>query len=101
MFKRTQPVTDPVTIYFGDKDIVAQRGEPVAAALLASGVHVFRTSPLSNSPRAPLCMIGNCFECLLEIDGEPNRQACRARVRDGMHVREQQGVRVLEENDED
>ena len=100
MFKRAQPVTAPVTISFDGKEITAQRGEPLAAALLAAGISVFRTSPLSDSPRAPLCMIGNCFECLLEIDGVPNRQACRVRVRGGMRVNMQRGVRNLEEDSE-
>jgi predicted molibdopterin-dependent oxidoreductase YjgC len=37
-------------------------------------------------------MMGVCFECLMEIDGVPNRQACQVRVADGMRIRRQQGV---------
>jgi predicted molibdopterin-dependent oxidoreductase YjgC len=36
-------------------------------------------------------MMGVCFECLVEIDGRPNQQACMTRVREGMRVRRQQG----------
>jgi predicted molibdopterin-dependent oxidoreductase YjgC len=36
-------------------------------------------------------MIGNCFDCLVEIDGVPNRQGCLVQVRDGMRLRRQQG----------
>ncbi|SVA41228.1 uncharacterized protein METZ01_LOCUS94082 [marine metagenome] len=32
-------------------------------------------------------MIGNCFDCLVEIDGETNLQACLVSVRDGMRIR--------------
>jgi D-hydroxyproline dehydrogenase subunit gamma len=65
----------------------------VAAALLAAGVSRFRSTPVSGAPRAPYCMMGVCFECLLEIDGVPNRQACLVTVQPGMKIRSQQGAR--------
>jgi len=34
--------------------------------------------------------MGVCFECLVEIDGRPNQQACQAMIRDGMQIRRQQ-----------
>jgi len=40
-------------------------------------------------------MMGVCFECLVEIDGRPNVQACMTPVRDGMAVRRQSGFRRL------
>ena len=43
---------------------------------------------------------GNCRACVVEIDGEPNRQACQERVREGMRVRRQRGPRKLEVEDE-
>ena len=64
----------------------------VAAAVLAGNLRYTRTTPVSGSPRAPLCMMGVCFECLMEIDGVPNRQACQVEVAPGMTVRRQQGV---------
>jgi len=39
--------------------------------------------------------MGVCFECLIEIDGMPNRQACLTPVREGMVVRRQQGASAL------
>ncbi len=93
MFRRRTPPTDPVRLRFEGREIVAERGDSLAAALLAAGVDHFRSSPVSGQPRAPFCMIGACFECLLEVDGEPNRQACLVRVREGMEVRVQQGAR--------
>jgi len=34
-------------------------------------------------------MMGACFDCLVEIDGVPNRQACMTPARDGMRVKRQ------------
>jgi NADH dehydrogenase/NADH:ubiquinone oxidoreductase subunit G len=35
--------------------------------------------------------MGVCFDCLVEIDGVPNVQACMTRVREGMRVRPMPG----------
>ena len=42
-------------------------------------------------PRGPFCMMGVCFDCLVEIDGVPNVQGCMTPVREGMQVRAIQG----------
>ncbi len=86
MFRRNHKITNPVRISFEEREVIAQSGDSVAAALLAAGITRFRSAPVSGEPRAPLCMIGNCFECLLEINGESNRQACRTQVEEGMQV---------------
>lgn len=72
----------------------AAAGESVATALLAAGVAEFRLSAVSHAPRAPYCMIGNCFEYLIEVDGQADRQACLVSVADGMRVRRQLGERA-------
>ncbi|MFC3286109.1 (2Fe-2S)-binding protein [Litchfieldella rifensis] len=99
MFKRLSlpdtPTVRTVTLRFEDCPVSAREGESVSAALLAAGVLACRTTPVSDSPRAPYCMMGVCFECLMEIDGIPNVQACQVQVRDGMQVRRQQGARRL------
>ena len=87
MFRRRVPVRDSVTIWFCDRAIEAAPDDSVAAALLADGIPCFGLRPVSAAPRAPFCMIGNCFDCLVEIDGETNLQACLVTVRDGMHIR--------------
>ena len=71
----------------------ARAGDTVAAALLAAGIAHNRTTPVSGAPRAPYCMMGVCFDCLVTIDGVGNRQACLVLVRDGMKVETQQGKR--------
>lgn len=84
-----------VDIWFNDQPLTVPGGRSVAAALLASGVSRFRATPVSGAPRAPYCMMGACFECLVEIDGMPSRQACMVEVKAGMRIRSQEGARDL------
>jgi hypothetical protein len=92
MFRRLQPIANAATIFFDDHPIPCQVGESVAAALLGAGVEVFRSTPVSGEDRMPYCMIGVCFDCLVEIDGLADRQACLVSVTHGMRVRSQLGT---------
>lgn len=60
-------------------------GANLAAALLGAGVTVFRHTPVSGAPRAPFCMMGACFDCLIEVDGV-TRQACMLEVSEGLII---------------
>ena len=82
-----------VQIFFNDQPLKVPSGTNLAAALMLHGVQRFRSSPVSGVPRAPYCMMGVCFECLVEIDGVPSRQSCLVTVRDGMRVKSQDGLR--------
>lgn len=73
-----------------------RRGETVAAALFLAGHKAGRTTPVSGAERGPYCMMGVCFDCLVEIDGEGNRQACMVEARNGMAVKRQMGARRLD-----
>jgi predicted molibdopterin-dependent oxidoreductase YjgC len=102
---RTDPLFQPVTsearstrtvsLSFNDQSLEVPAGITVAAALLMSGINRFRATPVSESPRAPYCMMGVCFECLVDIDGVPNRQSCLIEVAEGMRIRSQEGARDL------
>lgn len=61
----------------------------IAAALLALDAIPFRSSSISGAPRAPFCMMGVCFDCLLEVDGVNGQRACQVQVRAGMRIRRQ------------
>lgn len=91
MFRRRHDGRPTLTIFLDATPVPAVAGETVAAALLAAGLDHTRTTPATGSPRAPYCMMGVCFECLMEIDGVANRQACMVPVREGMRVRRQLG----------
>ena len=95
MFRRLPDAAGAIRFDFEGATLQACAGDSVAAALLANGVLAFRTTPISGAPRGPWCLIGNCHECLVEIDGEPNRQACMIEVRAGMRVRRQPGAREV------
>ena len=82
-----------VTIYFEGQPVTAHEGDTVAAAILAAGHVVTRLTPVRGSPRGPYCMMGVCFDCLLEIDGQANRQGCMVPVADGLQVRRMTGAR--------
>ena len=75
--------------------IEAREGDTVAAAMLAAGIDTCRTTPVSGAPRAPYCMMGVCFDCLVTVDGVGNRQGCLTRVAEGMQVAMQRGKREL------
>ena len=97
MFQRWQPeaASPTVTLVIDGKPVTARDGDTVAAAMFAAGLHHCRTTPVSGAPRAPFCMMGVCFDCLVTVDGIGNRQGCLVRVRDGMHVELQLGKRQL------
>ena len=88
-----------VRIRFEGSELEVPADASVAAALLAAGITRLRTTPVGAAPRAPYCMMGACFDCLVEIDGEANRQACMMPVREGMQVRTQRGARSLDSRD--
>ncbi|SEE81683.1 (2Fe-2S)-binding protein [Ruania alba] len=75
----------PVQVTVDGAQVQAHQGETVAAALLAAGVDEFRRTS-AGDPRAPLCHMGTCFECVLTVDGAPLTRACLTPVRDGMIV---------------
>jgi predicted molibdopterin-dependent oxidoreductase YjgC len=65
--------------------VAAEPGANLAVALLQAGLARFRES-CSGQPRAPLCAMGICYECLVTVDGRRVR-ACLEPVRAGMEVR--------------
>lgn len=95
MFRRIDGLAErpAVAIEVEGRRISAREGDTLALALLAGGVRSFRETPVSGAPRAPLCLMGVCFDCLVEVDGVANLQACMLPVRQGMRVRLQHGAR--------
>jgi D-hydroxyproline dehydrogenase subunit gamma len=93
MFKRLAEAGTPVAITVDGKPISARAGDTVSAALIAAGIDHCRTTPVSGAPRAPYCLMGVCFECLVTVDGVGSRQGCLVPVREGMAVETQTGKR--------
>lgn len=96
LFEQLQTSQSPtVRISFDGVDYQVPAGTNLAAALLLTGVRRFRSTPVTAAPRAPFCMMGVCFECLVEVDEMPNTQSCLQTVQEGMVVRSQQGARQV------
>lgn len=81
-----------VTVTIEGKALSVPEGYTIAAAMLANDSAVCRTTHKSNSPRGPYCMMGVCFECLVNVDGNPNVQGCMTSVREGMRIERQLGL---------
>jgi hypothetical protein len=82
---------------FDGRPLTGRAGDTVAASLLANGIAACRETPISGAPRAPYCLMGICFECLVVIDGVGNRQGCLVPLREGMRIETQHGRRQAEE----
>ena len=79
-------------IYFEGKEIIAYEDETIAAALWASGIKKFRTTPKYNEPRGVFCNRGRCTDCIMTVDGKPNVRTCVTKVKDGMVVKSLKGL---------
>jgi len=80
---------DLVEIEFDGEPVMVPDGLTLAAVMFYLDAIPTRQTIISKSPRAPFCMMGACFECLVEIDGVDNFRACQVEVRAGMQVRRQ------------
>jgi len=99
MFRPIEPTTarPVVTLLVQGRSIQARQGDSLAMALLNAGVVPFRQTAVSGQPRAPLCLMGVCFDCLVEVDGQHNVQSCMVEVREGMQVQLPAGARRAQE----
>jgi hypothetical protein len=86
------PAAERVRITVDGEPLDARAGESVAAALLAHGRRVCRTTARTGEQRGIFCATGLCADCLMQIDGIPGMRACVTPVRAGMRVETQQGI---------
>lgn len=84
-----------VRITVDGQPVDAFEGEMVAGVLARLEPLFARTNPVSGDRRAPYCMMGVCFECLVGIDGVASVQSCLIAVREGMVVERQTSLREV------
>lgn len=84
-----------VSVVIDGETVEASDGEMLAAVLLRTPPFYARTTPVSESRRAPYCLMGVCFDCLATVDGVASVQTCLMPVHDGMTVERQAGRREL------
>ncbi|CAM4028434.1 (2Fe-2S)-binding protein [Bordetella muralis] len=96
MFRKLhEPGAQALTLTIDGVPVRAESGETVAAVLLRQQTAASRTTPVNESPRAPYCMMGVCFDCLAIVDGVASTQTCLVTVREGMRVERQFGKRSV------
>jgi D-hydroxyproline dehydrogenase subunit gamma len=93
MFQKPPESSATVAVEVEGRAVAVPKDASAAAAALIAGLASTRTSAATGEARAPYCMMGVCFECLLVIDGEPSQQGCMVQVRPGMRIERQKGAR--------
>ncbi len=89
---RAAPPRAPVTLTLDGDPVTAERGEPIAQALLAADKSILARSPKLHRPRGPSCLRGACDGCLARVDGVPNVLTCLVPARGGERVESQNVV---------
>lgn len=79
-------MSERIWIIIDGTQIAARSDMTAAAALALAGASAARRSRLGEL-RAPLCGMGVCQECRVEIDGLAHRLACQTLCQDGMQIR--------------
>ncbi|MBN1296240.1 FAD-dependent oxidoreductase [bacterium] len=74
-----------VTFYWNRQPIQARRGEMIASALIANGIHVFSRHPRDGSAQGIFCANGQCAKCMVIANGIPVK-SCMTPVRENMFV---------------
>ncbi len=84
-----------VAFFLDGNSLEGFEGEPIAMALHAAGVRVYRETPHLHQPRGFFCAIGNCSSCFMVVDGIPNVRTCVTPLKEGMKVETQIGRGVI------
>jgi hypothetical protein len=87
---------ETVTVIVEGRPVNVPAGASAAAAVLIAGFSSIRQTSIGGADRAPYCMMGVCFDCLAEVDGEPNQRSCMVAVRSGMRISRQIGARRID-----
>jgi len=77
-------MSEQITVTVNGRHVTVRSGTTVAAAVIVAGAHCRRS--LSGEARGPLCGMGICFECRVEIDGQRHQRSCQILCSEGMQV---------------
>ncbi|HOV06480.1 MAG TPA: FAD-dependent oxidoreductase [Anaerolineaceae bacterium] len=90
------PEFEEIEFYWQDKPLKAHKGETIAAALFANGIHVFGHHPKDGSPLGIFCANGQCSQCMVIANCKPLK-SCMEEVTAGMRVHPNDGYPELPE----
>lgn len=93
----TFPEKKIVKFFFEDKELTGYEGEPIAAALVANGIKVFRYTEKMKRARGFFCAVGKCSSCLMVVNGRPNVMVCMEPLRPNIRVNRQVGRGKIQE----
>jgi len=79
-------MSDQVNFIFNGKSISCQKGQSIAAAVIASGDRELRTTRFGNEPRSIFCGIGVCYDCVVVVNGVANQRSCLIEAKDAREV---------------
>jgi sarcosine oxidase, subunit alpha len=88
------PPREEIVFFWDGQPYVAARGETIASALFAHGIHVFGHHHKDGSPQGLFCANGQCSQCMVLDQGSPVK-ACMVRVQAGHHIQPLNGLPVL------
>lgn len=76
---------EQITLRVNGVPVTVPRGTTVAVAVLLAGAACRRS--VTGEPRGPLCGMGICYECRVNIDGVAHTRSCQTLCEPGMNVR--------------
>lgn len=88
------PSRKEITFTWNRKKLTGYKGETIASALYANGIHVFGYHPKDKSPQGIFCANGQCSQCLVLADGLPVK-SCMTPIRNGMDIKRVHGIPKL------
>lgn len=83
------PSTPLIELTINNQPVSVPEGISVWAAMALAADTTTRIAPVTEQKRSAYCAMGVCFECLVEIDQQPNQQACLTPVKAGMQIKRQ------------
>jgi predicted molibdopterin-dependent oxidoreductase YjgC len=85
-FKRHRDIAAPgFTVLIDGREAAASGTDTIASVMLAASRGIAKRS-VSGMMRGPFCLMGQCFECLVTVDGWRSEQACMIRATPGMRI---------------
>ncbi len=78
-------MNNPIALTINALAISVEQGTTVAAAIALAG-HASTRRSVTGMPRAPVCGMGVCQECRVNIDGREHQLACQTLCAPGMEV---------------
>jgi len=104
MAHRIRPLQEPVELFHDGQSLPAERGEPLAVALIGADRLLLARSPKLHRPRGPYCLRGACDGCLARVNGIPNVMTCLVPAQGGEQIHTQnvlgtRGVDMLRASD--